>query len=115
MSGLYLKKNSKMLIKSRLDVPHGTSGDLFLPQNSVLDRQAALILLGNKPKHPDVKKVLQLARFLMNFCRYAENFTSPLDRNAGSARVRCNAPKRPLTRNEIADFDAGFLKCLHQQ
>src|SRR6516164_2668773 len=59
--------NSKMLIKSRLDVPSGTSGDL-LPQNSVLDRQAALILLGNKTKLPDVKKVLQFdASFLKCF------------------------------------------------
>ena len=32
MMGLYLKKNSKMLIKSRLSVRYRTSGDLFLPQ-----------------------------------------------------------------------------------
>ena len=30
MMGLYLKKNSKMLINSRLDVPQGTSGAFCL-------------------------------------------------------------------------------------
>src|SRR3954471_4805643 len=58
MMGLYLKKNSKMLIKSRLDVPQRTSVDLF-PSKFRFGSASGPILLGNRTKLLDVKNLLQ--------------------------------------------------------